>query len=351
MVRPACSSTLCLLLGLVGAIGAQTTQTVTYKVGGTSRSFVVHVPAGASKPPVVFFVHGYGGSGGGFENDTKADKVADREKFIAVYPSAVGGSWSMYDTTDYPFLLSIVDTVDARYKIDRKRVYCAGFSQGGFISFGLGYKHPETFAAVAPVSGHIPSFSTTAPLKRPVPMFLTFGTNDISNVASFMADVTTWLRLDGCPSTATRIRPYPSTRPRSAVARIVYSCAQGSEVMIDSVMGGGHEWAMDTTTKVNTTEEVWAFFKRFTLDGTSSVSEGTGSATGNVIAAHYAAGRVRLDGFAGDATVEILDARGTSRARVPVIGGEFEFRQAPRGLYLAVVSGAMERRAVVFSVP
>ena len=168
---------------------AQTTQTISFKVGGTARSGVVHVPAGVNKPPVVFFVHGYGGNGAGFANDTKADKVADREKFIAVYPSANGGAWSMYDTSEYPFLRMLLDTVDARYKIDRNRVYCAGFSQGGFISFGLGYKHPEIFAAVAPVSGHIPSFSTAAALPRPVPMFLTFGTNDISNVASFMADV------------------------------------------------------------------------------------------------------------------------------------------------------------------
>lgn len=350
MVRPSRLHPFFLFLALPIAAVAQTTQTVSYKVGGTSRSFVVHVPAGVEKPPVVFFVHGYGGSGAGFQNDTKADKVADREKFLAVYPSAVGGSWNMNDTSDYPFLLSIVDTLDARYKIDRKRVYCAGFSQGGFISFGLGYKHPETFAAVAPVSGHIPSFSTAAPLKRPVPMFLTFGTNDISDVASFMADVTTWLRLDGCPSTATRIRPYPTTRPRSAVARIVYSCAQGSEVMIDSVMGGGHEWAMDTVTKVNTTEEVWAFLKRFSLDGVSSVLDAKGS-VGEAFAASYASGRVRLSGSAGVGSVRVLDARGIERAELAVVDGTFEFRQAPRGLYFAVVPGASRIRVAAFPVP
>ncbi|HOX52791.1 MAG TPA: alpha/beta fold hydrolase, partial [Fibrobacteria bacterium] len=168
-------STLPAILGLIAPIGAQNTVTLNFNHGGKSRNAVVYVPAGISKPPVVYFVHGYGGSGANFANDTKGNKVADREKFIAIYPSAVSGSWNMQDTSDYPFLLALLDTVDRRYKIDRERVYCTGFSQGGFISNGLGYKHPETFTAVAPVSGHVPSFSTSAPIGRPVPILTMFG--------------------------------------------------------------------------------------------------------------------------------------------------------------------------------
>lgn len=323
---------LCVLCLAVAGL-AQTTQTINLKVGGASRSFVVHVPGGVSKPPVVYFVHGYGGDGAGFANDTKADKLADREKFIAVYPSAVSGSWSMYDTADYPYLRAILDTVDARYKVDRNRVYCTGFSQGGFISFGAGYKHPEIFAAVAPVSGHIPSFPTAAPLMRPVSMFLTFGTNDISNVASFMEDVNTWLRLDSCnTSSYTKIRPYPANRPRSVIARILYTCAQGSEVVIDSVVGGGHEWAMDTVTKVNTTEEVWAFLKRFTLARSTS-AEPRSATAGASFRARYAAGRVHVEGASGE--VLVTDVRGARVAiRLPM-DGEFAFEGHPRGLYLA----------------
>lgn len=321
---------------LSSALGfAQTTQTLSIKVGGATRSAVVHVPAGVSKPAVVFFVHGYGGNGAGFANDTKADKVADREKFIAVYPSAASGSWSMYDTTEYPFLRALLDTVDARYKIDRNRVYCAGFSQGGFISFGLGYKHPEIFAAVAPVSGHIPSFSTAAPLARPVPMFLTFGTNDISNVASFMADVNTWLKLDGCDAASRKIqRPYPATNRNSAVARITYSCSQGSEVMIDSVVGGGHEWAMDTVTKVNTTEEVWAFFKRFTRGGTTSIATRAPAS----LPAWYGAGRVRVQGIEAG-RVQVTDLEGRQVRAADFSGGSFAFEGAASGLYLVRVEG------------
>lgn len=41
-------------------------------------------------------------------------------------------------------------------------------------------------------------------------MFLTFGMNGESNVASFMTDVDTWLELDGCD---------PSTRKSRGIAK------------------------------------------------------------------------------------------------------------------------------------
>lgn len=326
-----------LILALASAGPAQTTTTLNFKVGNSSRNAVVHVPSGATKAPVVFFVHGYGGSGAGFENDTRADKIADREKFIAVYPSAVGGSWNMNDESDYPFLLALLDTVDSRYKVDRDRVYCTGFSQGGFISFGLGYKHPEVFAAVAPVSGHIPSFSTSAPLKRPVPLFLTFGTSDVSNVASFMTDITTWLKLDSCGAgKRTSQRPYPANRPGSIVSRTTYDCPHGSQVVYDSVIGGTHEWAMDTVKKVNTTEEVWAFLKKFSRTTTTSLAPLPG--VGVRFAASWRDGRLRLEGIPAGSVVRLTDLRGRLVSTVSAESGSIAF--APRsGLYVAASQG------------
>ena len=338
-------------LALASLATAQTTVTLNFNVGGTSRNAVVHVPAGVNKPPVVYFVHGYGGTGASFESDTKGDAVADTAKFIAVYPSAIGGSWSMYDTTDYPFLLALLDTVDARYKIDRNRVYCAGFSQGGFISFGVGYKHPETFAAVAPVSGHIPSFSTAAPLKRPVPLFLTFGTNDMSDVASFMTDVNTWMGLDTCvPGSKKEVRPYPATNKNSVVARITYSCAQGSELMIDSVVGGPHEWAMDVTTKVNTTVEVWNFLKGFSLGGTTSLQPPSAKDIGTGLWATYQNGRVHLNGLESARTVRIANLEGEAIATEALVDGSFEFRQAP-GTYLITSTGETGSSTIKLTIP
>ena len=332
-------ATLLSTLAATGTSLAQSTLTLNFNVSGVARNAVVYVPTGVSKPPVVYFVHGYGGNGSGFANDTKGNMVADREKFIAIYPSAIGGSWNMYDTTDYPFLEALLDTVDHLYKIDRDRVYCSGFSQGGFISNGVGYKHPEIFAAVAPVSGHIPSFSTSAPLKRPVPILTTFGTNDISDVASFMTDINTWIKLNGC-NTATKKteRPYPARNKKSQVARITYSCLQGSEVVYDSVITGGHEWAMDTVNKVNTTEEVWAFFKRFTLSGTTSILPQATNAR-HPLQASYRSGNVYLAGAQDIRSVRVTNLAGTLLETAPVKNGMFAFSGRHAGIYLVSAEG------------
>lgn len=50
-------------------------------------------------------------------------------------------------------LLALLDHVIARYKINTRRVYLTGLSMGGYGAWSLGAKHPERFAALAPVCG------------------------------------------------------------------------------------------------------------------------------------------------------------------------------------------------------
>jgi predicted peptidase len=50
-------------------------------------------------------------------------------------------------------VMGVLDQVLARYKGDPKRVYLTGISLGGFGTWYLAAKHPERFAAMAPVVG------------------------------------------------------------------------------------------------------------------------------------------------------------------------------------------------------
>ncbi len=334
------------ILSLASIGFTQITQTISFKVAGVTRSCVVHVPSGINKPALVLLIHGAFGTGAGFANDTRMDKVADREKFIAVYPSSVGSFWDMQTTNEFPFLQAIIDTVDARYHIDRNRIYCTGFSQGGFISFGVGCVLSDVFAAVAPVSGHIPDCAKQCTPKRPVPILITFGTNDygISNgdVSSFMNDINAWLKADSCSSTPTRMRPYPPSNPKSWVTRVTYEGARGSEVMYDSVVGGGHEWAMDTTTRVNTSEEVWAFFKKFSLNGNSTdISQKTFSVARESISVSYSSGIVLLQGqdIGEKSQVRVIDTKGRLVASATAVQNQFRFKNKSNGVYMVLVSG------------
>jgi len=51
-------------------------------------------------------------------------------------------------------LMAQLDRVVAAYKGDPKRVYLTGISLGGFGTWYLGWKHPEKFAAIAPIVGY-----------------------------------------------------------------------------------------------------------------------------------------------------------------------------------------------------
>ena len=319
---------------------AQTTETKSFQVAGVARTYIAHIPGGLSTtPPLVFNIHGYNIDGALMRSITQMDKVADREKFIIVYPSAINKSWNM--TTggdDLTFIVAIIDSIDAKYHINRNRVYATGFSQGWFICFLLGCQYSDVFAAIAPVSGLLPSGACT--LKRPVPMFLKFGTNDVATVDKFMASVNSWLKLDSCPSTPVVTRPYPSSNPRSKVTRLYYGpCAQGSEVVVDTVAAGTHEWVLTVDTNVNTSEETWAFLKNFSLKGNTAIHRQLFSAARDVNTASYCSGIVRLQGVGEKCMVRVVDTKGKLVGNTAAVQKQFAFKDKPSGVYVVMVSG------------
>lgn len=317
---------------------AQTTETKTFQVAGVSRTYIVHVPSGVSNPPLVFNIHGYNIDGALMRSITQMDKVADREKFIIVYPSAINKSWNM--TTggdDLTFIVSIIDSIDVKYHIDRNRVYATGFSQGGFVCFLLGCKYSDIFAAIAPVSGMLPSGTCTP--KRPVPMLLKFGTDDVATVDNFMASVKSWLKLDSCPSIPKVTSPYPSANSKSKVTRLYYGpCAQGSEVVVDTVSGGTHDWVLNADTNVNTSEETWAFLKNFTLKGGTSLHRQLVSAAHETVMASYCSGIVRMQGVGEKCRVRVIDIKGRQAANTVLVQHQFAFKAKPGGVYMIVAN-------------
>jgi len=256
--------------------------------------------------------------------------VADKEKFITVYPSASsdgkGGTWAdMSGTGNFPFFLAVIDTLDNRYQIDRNRIYMTGFSQGGFISFVAGCKYSDVFAAIAPVSGHAGSSCT---IKRPVSVYETFGQSE--GAASFIKDIDVWLKLNNCPSTGT------ASKPSTSVGRVTYGpCDQGTYVVMDSILGQGHQWP----NKQNQAEEVWAFFKQFSLSGTSTVRQQAVAAVREPVSVSYSSGIVRLKGVGEKCRVRVIDTKGRLVTAAAPVQRQFAFKDRPSGVYVVMVSG------------
>jgi polyhydroxybutyrate depolymerase len=252
-------------------------------VDGRTRTYRVHVPAAAlgRAAPVVLVLHGGGGDGDRIEASTRFTALADREGFVVVYPDGTGrtrlltwnaGSCCGYardnDVDDVAFLAGVLDAVAGEFGVDRDRVFATGLSNGAMLAYRLACERADLVAAIAPVAGAL----TVDPCEpsRPVSALIVHGTGD-PNVPyqggesgregpggpdrpyrSVPYAVSFWLRHNGCPS------PVTDRRDGILVETTHAGCADGTEVVLDTILRGGHEWP----TRPDITAEVWRFFAR-----------------------------------------------------------------------------------------
>jgi poly(3-hydroxybutyrate) depolymerase len=103
--------------------------------------------------PLVLALHGGGARGNDLrlvEEDGLANMAANGREFpfVLVSPQCPAGrSWSS------EALLHLLDDVEQRFAIDKRRVYLTGYSMGGYGAWALAAKAPRRFAALAPLCG------------------------------------------------------------------------------------------------------------------------------------------------------------------------------------------------------
>jgi predicted peptidase len=103
--------------------------------------------------PLLYFLHGAGERGTNLSLVAKHGPpklVADKNEFPFILVSPQCPSGQIWDDTA---LIALLDHVMAKYQVDPRRAYLTGLSMGGYGTWSLGLKHPERFAAIAPVCG------------------------------------------------------------------------------------------------------------------------------------------------------------------------------------------------------
>lgn len=123
-----------------------------------TASYLLYLPKSVvedgKKWPLILYLHGGRGRGDDLEKVMwypipKMLRETDTFPFIVITPQCPAGEmW-----TDIDLLMALIDDVTANYPVDADRVYLVGYSMGGHGAWYLAYKHPERFAAVAPMSG------------------------------------------------------------------------------------------------------------------------------------------------------------------------------------------------------
>ncbi len=139
-----------------GTFGSAT-GTYTLTVGGVARSVRVHVPPRVTTPAIVIAFHGTGGAASGFETESHVAEVSDEMGFVAAVPQAmdlqgdprnadhqsrdlVVPMWDIVDRnpeTNRDLLLTRAIIAEARraLRVDPRRAYLVGHSNGGFFAY------------------------------------------------------------------------------------------------------------------------------------------------------------------------------------------------------------------------
>ncbi len=61
---------------------------------------------------------------------------------------------SDYSSFPEAYLDGVLAEIQADYRVDAKRIYVTGLSMGGEATYRFAVHHPETFAAIAPLSAY-----------------------------------------------------------------------------------------------------------------------------------------------------------------------------------------------------
>ncbi len=147
-----------------GALGAQGAETgflerdLTH--GGHHTRYQIYVPADyltRTDWPVILYLHGAGERGTDGLRPTQAGLGAairlapKRFPAIVVIPQAPPGT--QWTGAQADLALAALDRVLREYRVDVDRVYLTGLSMGGHGTWYIAYRHPERFAAAAPICG------------------------------------------------------------------------------------------------------------------------------------------------------------------------------------------------------
>jgi len=103
--------------------------------------------------PLIVFLHGAGERGDSLDlvkrhGPPKRVEAGEAFPFIIASPQCPKDDW----WSDQP-VLELINDLEAKYRVDKNRIYLTGLSMGGYGTWHFATKAPHRFAAVAPVCG------------------------------------------------------------------------------------------------------------------------------------------------------------------------------------------------------
>ena len=311
----ACTSILALLVGCRaslpdrGALRPGTYhQTTPIRYLLSIRTYLVHVPQDYSEErawPLVLVLHGAFSTADDIEKWSGFSELADREGFVVAYPNGIGllgflqhwnaghccGRAAADNVDDVGFLNYVIGDISDKLRIDPKRLYVVGHSNGGMLAYHYAAEASARVAGIGVVAGAIGSSNGPQdPLRRiepagpPVPLIAIHGRDDEHvpfeggvgrrsgkrRYVSAFESAASWARHCGC-------EPTPNVREDAGSGRrvVTWQDSQGHTwVALHALDGWHHEWPgtsfigrlqQDHPLRAfEASQVIWEFFRRRT---------------------------------------------------------------------------------------
>lgn len=278
------------------------------KFDGLERTYRVFVPSSynAHKTvPLLVLLHGGGSDGRQLVRFTGFNRIAEDEGMIVVTPDGIEKHWNdgrvstgylahEQNVDDVGFISKLIDLLKQQYRIDSRRVYVSGISNGGMMTFRLGIELPEKIAAIAPVVAALPEpLARLSSTNRPIPAVIINGTEDplvnwdggevrllrrkVGRTLSVPDSVKFWANRNHCIDNP-QVTILPDNDPGDGmrVVKTEYTAPGGADVTFYAVEGGGHTWHGPrpfvqylpaarigrACRDFDATEAIWAFFSK-----------------------------------------------------------------------------------------
>ena len=253
-----------------------------------TREYIIHVPSGYQEGdnlPLVVVYHGFGGCAYYMADETGGlNDLADEENFFVAYPQAAyrpakedtywepgfNGGESIYQD-DVFFSEQLIEHIDEEFSLDLSRVYAAGYSNGGMLTYSLACLRGDLFAGVCVMSGALLDEMDSCDPTQPVPIIIFHGVGDyvlpyngdqyyasVSEVVSLWVD---HLQIPTSTLSTTELNGGNVVHD-SYHGGTNNTCLSFYTVIEEYGWPGGHVWFGQDMDGVSPNRIIWDFFSR-----------------------------------------------------------------------------------------
>lgn len=149
--------------------------------------------------PLVLILHGWGGNTGRIARYYQLDTLVDERGFLIAYPegteethrhhlwnrqrrfwNATDACCNFYGSTvdDVAYLDAVIDDVGAHHRVDAKRIFVMGLSNGGYMSHRYACDRANRVAAIVSQAGAMWGDTSRCKPSEPVAVLQIHGTDD-----------------------------------------------------------------------------------------------------------------------------------------------------------------------------